>query len=130
MTAPVDKREWLAERGLAIAGARGKFSAKAHEALEKAVTDGVVFAEKGVNTVTRTRIVDGEEVTETKVVDPFAPTAEPIRSGRINFTNGKETISVNSAEACEHCKHSFGWCYCAEPAYRYWRNGEVYTLSV
>lgn len=39
------KREWLAEKGLAKAGARGKFSKVAHEALVKAVADGVVFDE-------------------------------------------------------------------------------------
>ena len=39
------KREWLAERGLAIAGARGKFSKAANEALVKAQKEGITFAE-------------------------------------------------------------------------------------
>lgn len=39
------KREWLAEKGLAIAGARGKFSNAAKEALAKAEAEGVVFSD-------------------------------------------------------------------------------------
>jgi len=38
-------RDWLAERGLAIAGARGKFSNAAHKALEKAAAEGVTWSD-------------------------------------------------------------------------------------
>jgi hypothetical protein len=41
----VTKREWLAERGLAQAGMRGRFSKEANAALEQAIADGVVFAD-------------------------------------------------------------------------------------
>lgn len=48
------KREWLAERGLAKPGARGKFSKEAHEALDAAVASGVVFDEPVVVAKPRT----------------------------------------------------------------------------
>lgn len=40
----VSKREWLVSQGLAKAG-RGKFSKDAHEALDKAIKDGMEFDE-------------------------------------------------------------------------------------
>lgn len=39
------KREWLADKGLAIAGARGKFSNAAKEALAAAEEAGIVFSD-------------------------------------------------------------------------------------
>jgi hypothetical protein len=131
VTGPFDKREWLASQTppLAIAGARGKFSAAAHAALKAAEASGITFLEKGAPTTTVTRMVDGEEVTETKTVDPYAPHSEPIRTGRLKFALNGKVIDVNSAEACATCKHSFGWCYCDVPTFHYWRDSKVYSLA-
>lgn len=130
MTAPVDKREWLAERGLAIAGARGRFSLEAKEALAEAENAGVKFLEKGANVTTVTRIVDGEKVQEIKEVNPWAQHPDPIREGILTFGNGKGlTVAVNASEVCTQCQYSFGWCYCDVPTYRYWKTGEVLKFN-
>jgi CheY-like chemotaxis protein len=44
------RREWLIGQGLAVPG-RGKFSKKAHEALDRARLDGVVFDDETPATV-------------------------------------------------------------------------------
>lgn len=128
----VDKRTWLAERGLAKPGARGKFSTAAHEALAQAETGGVVFIDKKVNTATVTVIGDdGERSQEVREVNPYAPTPDPIRTNDtypFKGADGKVT-KVSVTEACHGCSHSLGWCYCAEPTFLYWKTGEILRLA-
>lgn len=51
----VTKREWLVERGLAKAGARGRFSREANAALAKAISEGIVFDEPVVKPVSENK---------------------------------------------------------------------------
>lgn len=126
MTAAVDKREWLAARGLAKAGARGKFSNAAKEALAEAEKNGIAFVDKkAIVTTVRTR-VDGEIVEEKREVNPFAQHPSPMREGMLEFVGKRGfKLKVNATEACVDCHYSFGWCHCDMPMFRYWKTGEV-----
>jgi hypothetical protein len=56
------RREWLIGQGLAVPG-RGKFSKKAHEALDRARLDGVVFDDETPATVEPAGEVDEDGLT-------------------------------------------------------------------
>lgn len=129
----IDKRTWLAERDLAKAGTRGKFSNAAKEALAKAEAEGIVFIDRkaAATLVTTVTVKDnGERVEEKKQVNPFAPHPPATRSGMLEFVGPyNRKISVNSTEACEQCRYSFGWCKCNVPTFTYWKDGKTYSLS-
>jgi hypothetical protein len=126
LTNAVDKREWLAARGLAKAGTRGKFSNAAKEALAEAEKNGTLFIDKKtIVTTVRTR-VDGEIVEEKREFNPWAQHARPIREGMLDFVGkGRVKVKVNATEACHNCHYSFGWCHCDMPSFLYWKTGEV-----
>lgn len=135
MTAAVDKRDYLVNLGLAKPG-RGRFGREALDALAEAEKNGVVFVDKKA-IVTTVRVADdkGNVTEEKRSYDPFAPHSPAIRTGLLTFVGqGKArertTMKVNATEACIHCQMSFGWCYCELPQFRFWKTGEVLTLSV
>lgn len=128
----IDKRTWLAERGLAKAGTRGKFSNAAKEALAEAEKNGVVFIDKkAAATVATVVTFDGDKrVEEKRHVDPFAPHSPATRTGMLEFVGPRnKKMQVNASEACIHCMYSFGWCKCNIPQFRYWKNAEVFSLA-
>lgn len=131
MANAIDKRTWLAERGLAKAGTRGKFSNDAKAALAEAEKNGVVFVDKK-SVVSSVAIVDedGNITSERREVNIYAPHPDPIREGRLTFVSKGSKMSVSVTEACSTCNYSFGWCYCQSPTFRNWKNGEVLTLAV
>lgn len=130
MTGPQDKREWLVSKGLAKPG-RGKFSNAAKEALAEAERNGITFVDKSV-TVTTVKTVDRDgNITEVKrEVNHWGHHPDPIREGSLTFKGaGKFKLQVNVSEACNSCRFSFGWCYCDVPVFRYWRTGELLSLT-
>lgn len=128
----IDARTWLAERGLAKAGTRGRFSREANEALAKAKSEGVVFIDKkAAATVATVVTFDGDKrVEEKRQVDPHAPHAPATRTGMLDFVGPRGAkMQVNASEACINCMFSFGWCKCNVPQFRYWKDGTVFSLS-
>lgn len=135
LTTAVDKREWLAERGLAKAGTRGKFSNAAKEALAEAEKNGILFLDKNVKVGTVTVINEnGDRVQEKREVNIFAPHPEPIRQNERYLFVGKDKNgkrierSVAVTEICASCSYSLGWCYEQVPTFRDWKSGEVLSL--
>lgn len=132
LTNAVDKRTWLAERGLAKAGTRGKFSNDAKAALLEAEKNGIVFIDKkAIANVTTVIKFDGDKrIEERRQVDPFAPHAPATRTGMLEFVGPRnKKLQVNATEACIVCRYSFGWCKCNVPQFRYWKSGEVFSLA-
>jgi hypothetical protein len=121
------KREWLAERGLAIAGARGKFSNAAKEALAKAEKDGVKFAE--VNPVKPVRTtgpkVEGKKTeakpkvksdpTQTEYISP-SDYRFPESEYRLLTADGKPHTQAGMRNVCDTCRVSFVNHLCDAPA--------------
>lgn len=107
------KREWLAERGLAIAGSRGKFSTKAHEALEKARKEGVRWSDDNgpVATKISTRTGRTVQVTNEKVIADYTLTY-PEAEFYVQELNGTKR---SMREACNNCRVSLIQCSCGAP---------------
>lgn len=132
LTNAVDKRTWLAERGLAKAGTRGKFSNAAKEALAEAEKNGIIFIDKKASAnVTTIVTFDGDKrIEERRQVDPFAPHAPASRTGMLDFVGPRgKKMKVNATEACINCLFSFGWCKCNVPQFRYWEDGTIFSLA-
>lgn len=91
------KREWLIARGLAKPG-RGRLSREAHEALEQAIADGVVF-------------------TDTKETKYELPPIEPykkIRSIKRHLIGYTEEGWVVGFDTCGRCSLYVNYCQCKE----------------
>ena len=133
MTVALDKRTWLAERGLAIAGTRGKFSNAAKEALAAAEKAGTVFIDKKV--VAETAKVERAEQREADKaakpsVDAFKHHSPAIRTGELTFVGSdRRKHKVAAANACHACSYSFGWCQCEVPTFSDWKTGQVWKLQ-
>lgn len=124
-----DKRDYLISLGLAKEG-RGKFSNAAHEALRAAEADGMIFHTASSTTSTVAVLGDSGKVTmETRDVNPYAPHALAIREGQLTFGKGKSKVTVSASNACHHCSFSFGWCWCDEPTFLYWKTGAILSLN-
>lgn len=115
------RREYLAERGLAIAGARGKFSNAAKAELARAEAAGMKFKEVTPNKPVPARSAAGkseptapvpQKATESPYLFPSDfrfPEGEYIAKG----TNGK-TYSMR--ECCNTCKVSLTNHMCDKPS--------------
>lgn len=112
------KREWLASQGLAIAGARGKFSNAAKEALAKAEASGMQFSDSPNATT-------APKVTKPKAPAPVVSTAAdslylspsdfrfPEEEYKAVEVGGKKTHSMR--ECCNKCRVSLTNHACNEP---------------
>jgi hypothetical protein len=92
------KREYLIEKGLAKG--RGRLSAEAKKAVEKAINKGVKFD-------------DGKSVASEvpEVAEPRHDRPE----GMYTFKNPDgSTFERLHKNACAKCHYSFQWCYCVE----------------
>lgn len=130
MANAIDKREYLMSLNPPLAKeGRGKFSNAAKEALAKAEAEGIVFVDKkSVVSTVATVNENGEIVSERREINIYAPHPDPIREGRLTFAGKGTKMTVSASEACVSCMHSFGWCYCETPMFRYWKTGEVLSL--
>lgn len=118
------KREWLAERGLAIAGARGKFSKAANEALVKAIAEGVQFADttKPVKPAKPVTKPTGEAQpapvvkSETRYTDYLFPSdfRYPEEEYKAVEVGGKKEHSMR--ECCNTCRVSLTNHMCDNPS--------------
>ena len=104
------KREYAASLGLAVAGARGRLSREAHAAIDKAIAEGMQFAEPQVTV---------------KVAKPAKPAQvrvkrEPVESVGVagdvkqRYTMDQEFVgtdslgkkrTVNARQACGNCRY-------------------------
>ena len=120
-------RDWLADKGLAKRGTRGKFSNAAHAALNEALASGTKFSDWPKRDI-QVQASTGESNVETRTVRAVAPSTEKhvadlapdvypeveyrayeLRDGR------KVERSMRSACQTPGTWHSLTHCTCPEP---------------
>lgn len=120
-------REYLASKGLAIAGSRGKFSKAAHAELSRVMSEGMKFSDwpkatapvsrKGSDVQTKSRRKSagnsavGQNATETEYISPSDfrfPEDEYVAKGA-----GNKRYSMR--ECCNNCKVSLTNHFCDSP---------------
>lgn len=113
-------REFLVAQGLAKPG-RGKFSGEAHKALDKAVSEGIKFADWPKEVVTETFKVGRRTHTRTRKVNPVNVAKEPDKIHQLGSrvfirVNGKKVYSKavdgGMRECCNRCRVSLFYCIC------------------
>lgn len=94
----MNKREWLVARGLAKPG-RGRLSKEAHQALQQAIEDGVVF--------------DEVETYQPYVPAPIKPwnKRRSIKKELIGYTKEGWTVGFLN---CRRCSLHVNFCNCVE----------------
>lgn len=114
-------RDHLAGLGLAIAGARGRFSGDAKEHLNNDLAQGCTFYDWPKDGVKATAIprtnTSNDNNSNTFVHDPRIA-VEPTQlwdETLIKFM-GQDGKEIGFKEVCVNCKHSLGWCGCPAPA--------------
>lgn len=115
------RREYAASLGLAKAGARGKFSNAAKEAIAKAEADGMTFSDAAPNRPAPEPAGQNEPKPEAKADPRDTPylTADEYRFPEsvyraVRFDNGKR-VAVSLRECCSPCGVSLVNHACASP---------------
>lgn len=115
------KREYAASLGLAIAGARGKFSKAAVEAIAKAEAEGMKFADSSTGAskpavVGKTKV---ERSADTGVNSPYIQPSDfrfPESEYRaVGFVDGKRVV-YGMRECCNTCRVSLVNHMCNAPS--------------
>ena len=139
------RREYAASLGLAKLGVRGKLSRAAHEAINKAVSEGMVFSDAGGNTNIRSGNRNGgvagtnnsksgrTEVAgkAAQVSPPQKVTAQAIPEQTIKHQqstvwavddNGRSAIVI-ALDSCASCMRSINYCLHDVPKLPNWLGG-------
>lgn len=113
------RREYAISLGLAVPG-RGRLSAKAHEAINKAENSGMKFSDSPFVSARPNTGVQPSAIVKTDVfpADPTPTFAETVTFKGI--VNGK-TVIVDGRQVCSGdsgCGYSLSYCRCPEGAIR------------
>ena len=120
MTATMTRREYAASLGKAIAGARGKLSKDAHDAIAAAEADGMVFKDTQY-TINLTKAANPKE---SKPVKEKAHTDKEVLTSILTYPRdtvwtGKDSegkpVTANSRQICLNCKTSLVGHDCVNP---------------
>lgn len=112
----MDKREWLAEQGLAEIGKRGRFSKEANEAWAKYISESGIVIEANLNATPKP--TEPEEVPESHY-DGFRyarrtpPEKAPVRKENSAYAVGAYGTLINFGN-CFGCKERIQFCECAD----------------
>lgn len=116
------KREYAASLGLAIAGARGKFSTAAKEAIAKAEAEGMSFADTGkpISLKPATTKAEPTAPVVSKPGDSLYVSPSEFRFPESEYRavaviDGKRTV-FGMREACNTCRLSLTNHMCASPS--------------
>lgn len=112
------RREYAASLGLAIAGARGKLSRDAHEAIAKAETEGMVFTDTQY-TINLKRKDEPKPVKVTPARDADVLTVVrtyPTDTVWVGKDSKGTTVSANYKQICNNCKVSLAGHDCVNPS--------------
>jgi hypothetical protein len=118
------KREYLAglTPPLAIAGARGRLSKAAHEALAEAEKNGMTFSDSHSPGVGKTDSSTSDSAPKVKKdsANPatfFGPTPAQVYDGGWYIEVGDSKITLSGREVCRTCGNSLDWHRCATPTF-------------
>lgn len=111
------KREYAAKLGLAIAGARGRMSREAHEAIAKAEAEGVQFSDASpikVNTPKKEKsdkpVTVNAPVTVGEVVGLF--NKGELDQKYVGRDSKDKKVSVDARQICRNSGYSLVGCHC------------------
>lgn len=110
------RREYLADKGLAIAGARGKFSNAAKEELARAMAAGIKFSDD-IEKAAATPRVPRERVpapAESEYVSP-SDYRFPESEYKLLDKSGKPVKNAGMRNVCDTCNYSFVGHLCNTP---------------
>ena len=111
------RREFAARMGLAIPGARGRLSKKAHEAILEAEKNGTVFSDSPNRGKSVQEIADSEGKDKPKSIsESFGNDPTPIFNGGWyrEDLNGRR-VDVSGKSACGECRYSLDYQACKNP---------------
>jgi hypothetical protein len=117
------KREYAASLGLAVAGARGRLSREAHAAIDKAISEGMTFADP---VIIAKPPKPNTPKPEKQVRIKREPVAEVGLAGDVKTRYADDQIfvgtdstgkrrEVNARQVCFHCRYSLSSHHCNEP---------------
>lgn len=109
------KREYAISLGLAKPG-RGRLSAEAHAAIQKAMGEGVVFSDSTPTSPAQTTKAPKDSKTPSEtVIAPTAVVSEPNGYKFFYIDDKGKRRNVSERTACYSCGYSVGWHYCDTP---------------
>ena len=107
------RREYAIRLGLAKPG-RGRLSAAAHDAINKALADGMRFSDVPVSDSP----VTSEEATKKNTEGTFfGDTPEPLYNGGWYVVEDGNRISISGKEVCRTCMNSLDYHRCNAPTF-------------
>ena len=118
------RREYAASLGLAIAGARGKFSKDAVAAIDKARAEGMVFSDDNAPVRTARPATVTDTTTESVTRIPSASESAYLFPSDFRFPEGEYRAVAHidgkrkvfgMREVCNNCRVSLVMCACANP---------------
>lgn len=105
------RREYAISLGLAKDG-RGRMSKAAHDAINKALAEGMVFSDVP-GSGNKDKVVKSEEVKPD--IDLFSATPEQLYNDGWFILDGKKKVTVSGREVCRKCMVSLNWHECNTP---------------
>lgn len=108
------RREWLVSQGLAKPG-RGRMSAEAHSAIDKALAGGMRFSDVRQDSDSSKPITSKDASKDSVAATYTGPTPEKTFNGGWFVWEGKKKRDVSGAEVCRKCKVSLDWHRCNLP---------------
>lgn len=108
------KREYAISLGLAKPG-RGRMSAAAHDAINKAISEGMTFSDTLKAPAKTEKAPAAKATQDNSVIAPTAAIREPNGYSFFYMEGGKKR-KVSNRTACYNCGYSVGWHLCNAPA--------------
>lgn len=105
------RREYLVGLGLATPG-RGRLSAAAHAAIDKAVSEGMTFSDMAKTSAP----VKSADVAKTEQ-DYFGETAQRLHDGGWYVEENGKRREISGREVCRTCGYSLDYQNCSSPTF-------------
>lgn len=118
------RRDYAVSLGLAKPG-RGRMSAAAHEAINKALSEGMRFSDVSVS---EDKPITSQEASKKNTEGTFfGDTPEPLYNGGWYVVEDGKRISVSGREVCRNCMNSLDYHRCSSPIFPA-QNGEMLAV--
>ena len=108
------RRDWLVSQGLATPG-RGRLSAAAHAAIDKAVSEGMRFSDMPSGNANETVTSKSVKVGAAADEQYYGPTPEPRYNGGWTIEYKGKTVEFSGRNCCGNCKVSLDYHFCDSP---------------
>lgn len=109
------RREYLVGLGLATPG-RGRLSAAAHAAIDKAVSEGMTFSDMA-KTSAPVKSADVAKTVKNTEQDYFGETAQRLHDGGWYVEENGKRREISGREVCRTCGYSLDYQNCSSPTF-------------